>query len=270
MPPGNTATLPTLHDLGPDILRVPAWRRTLELVAPFGLCSGFFVAASREHYVVALLCPVLISFLTYGSISHDLVHRNLALPRWLNEWLLCLTELMTFRSGHAYRCSHLYHHAHFPAPDDLEGRAAGMRWWRALLEGVTLQPRLWRFAMRHCTRDRRWIIGEGAAVLITLALCLALLPLTPLPAAFALLVIAGSWIFPFMTAFIPHDPRGENELTQTRLFRGIVLRIVALQHLYHLEHHLYPQVPHQNWPKLARRIDPDFERLHLRAIRLLF
>jgi beta-carotene hydroxylase len=25
-----------------------------------------------------------------------------------------------------------------------------------------------------------------------------------------------------------------------------------------LEHHLYPMVPHKNWPKLARRLDSYF------------
>ena len=51
-------TLPTLHDLGPEILRVPVWRRALALITPFVLCAAFFVAASRGHYVLALLCPV--------------------------------------------------------------------------------------------------------------------------------------------------------------------------------------------------------------------
>jgi beta-carotene hydroxylase len=48
-------------------------------------------------------------------------------------------------------------------------------------------------------------------------------------------------------------------LTQTRLFRGKVASIIAMEHLYHLEHHLYPAVPHHNWPKLARRLDPYFK-----------
>ena len=47
-------------------------------------------------------------------------------------------------------------------------------------------------------------------------------------------------------------------LRQTRLFRGAFYSLVALDHLYHLEHHLYPQVPHQNWKRLARRLDPHF------------
>ena len=29
--------------------------------------------------------------------------------------------------------------------------------------------------------------------------------------------------------------------------------------LYHLEHHLYPAVPHHHWPALARRLDPYFD-----------
>ena len=83
-------------------------------------------------------------------------------------------------------------------------------------------------------------------------------------------MIGGSWLFPFITSTIPHDPHGADELTKTRLFRGRVLGVLALEHLYHLEHHLYPQIPHHNWPELARRLDPFFESAGLRARRLLF
>jgi beta-carotene hydroxylase len=261
---------PSLDEVGRDLLIVPAWRRAVSLTAPFILAAAFFPLAARGWWIAALACPVLLSFLTYGSISHDLVHRNLGLPKRLNEILLCAIELIAFRSGHAYRFVHLNHHAHFPAADDLEGSAAGMGPIRALFEGLTLQPRLWRFALTRGTRDRAWVIVEIAAVIVLLIGCAALIPLTPIPAVYAVLMIAGSWIFPFITAFIPHDPRGTTALTQTRLFRGRVLSVVALEHLYHLEHHLYPQVPHHNWPALARRLDPFFERNGIAAIRLLF
>jgi beta-carotene hydroxylase len=55
---------------------------------------------------------------------------------------------------------------------------------------------------------------------------------------------------------------------QTRLFRGQVLRWLAFEHLYHLEHHLYPQVPHHRWPELARRLDPFFAEAGVPAIQL--
>ena len=46
--------------------------------------------------------------------------------------------------------------------------------------------------------------------------------------------------------------------------------MIALEHLYHLEHHLYPAVPHHHWKKLADRLEPVFEREGVRARKLLF
>jgi beta-carotene hydroxylase len=260
--------LPPVDVLGRDLLAVPLWRRIVSLTFPFVLAIAFFLLAANGLWISAVVSAMLLTFFTYGSISHDLVHGTLRLPRGLNEALLCAIELISFRSGHAYRVVHLHHHARFPAADDLEGAAARMSWWRALLDGVTLQPRLWAFAFRT-GRDRVWIVSEAIAVLVLLAASIAVIPWT-IAAAYAVLMISGSWLFPFITSFIPHDPDGETELARTRLFRGRVLSILALEHLYHLEHHLYPYVPHHNWPELGRRLDPYFARAGLRARRLLF
>jgi len=140
----------------------------------------------------------------------------------------------------------------------------------ALLDGITLQPRLWFVAMRAAKRERGWIAGEGIAVTVLVCGSVALIPITPLPAIYCALMIAGSWVFPLVTVFIPHNAGATTELTQTKLFRGKVLSIVAAGHLYHLEHHLYPQVPHHCWPKLAQRLDPYFARLGIEPVVLLF
>ncbi len=261
---------PSLDELGRDLLDVPAWRRVVSLTVPFLLTAAFFVLAAHGWWLPALACPVLLSFLTYASTSHDLVHRNLRLPRGLNEILLCAVELLAFRSGHAYRAVHLHHHARFPAEDDLEGAAAGMPWWRALLEGVALQPRLWAFALRRPGAHRPWVRGEVAAVAVLLAGSVAALPWTWLPALYAGLMVGGSWVYPFMTAYVVHDREGAGTLAQTRLFRGRLLGWLALEHLYHLEHHLYPQVPHHRWPELARRLDPYFQRAGVQPVTLWF
>jgi beta-carotene hydroxylase len=262
--------LPTLDALGRDLLRVAAWRRVVSLVAPFVLTTLFFILAGQGEWIAALVCPVLLSFLTYGSISHDLVHRNLGLPKWLNEILLSLIELLAFRSGHAYRAVHLHHHARFPAEDDLEGAAAKMSLVRALVEGIGLQPRLWFFAMRQPGAHRRWAIVECVAAAGLFAASVVAIPFTKAPVVYAVLMILGSWIFPVITAYIPHDARGTDALTQTKLFRGRVLSVIVLEHLYHLEHHLYPGVPHHNWPELAARLDPFFASAGVRPIKLLF
>ena len=276
MRPSSAASeLPSLEILGTDLLYVSGLRRVLSLVTPFLLSAAFFALArvAARHPLIwlgALACPVALSFLTYASTSHDLVHRNLHIPMRVNEALLCAVELLAFRSGHAYRAVHMNHHAHYPDDGDLEGAAAKMSLGRALLEGLTLQYKLWWFALKRPGAHRKWVIGEGAAAVLLLVVCGALWPVTHLPAIYAALMIMGSWVYPLATAYIVHVPEGQDEVHQTRLFRGKLLELVALEHLFHLEHHLYPQVPHQNWPQLARRLDPYFDRMGLKPIKLFF
>lgn len=262
--------LPSLDALGRDLFVLPVWRRVLSLSLPFGLVAAFFVLGARGFWIAALACPVILSFITYGSISHDLVHRSLKLPRWLNDVLLCATELIAFRSGHAYRFTHLHHHARFPEDDDIEARSARLSLAGTLLDGVTLQPRLWLFAFRAAKRERGWIVSEGIAVIGFACASIAIIRATPLPAIYGALMIAGSWIFPLITVYIPHNAAGKTELMRTKLFRGKVLSVIAAGHLYHLEHHLYPQVPHHHWPQLAHRLDAHFARLGIHPVTLLF
>jgi beta-carotene hydroxylase len=140
---------------------------------------------------------------------------------------------------------------------------------RALIDGLTLQFRLYVVALKKPGPHRQWVIVEGVVIALLAAAAVISLKWTILPALYAILMIAGSWIFPIVTVLIPHNASGTDELTRTRLFRGKLLSLLAFEHLYHLEHHLYPQVPHHNWPELARRLDPHFARLGLQPIKLL-
>jgi len=262
--------LPTLSELGKDLVRVSKLQVCLSLLFPFILTAGFFIFCAAQLWLLAFLCPVLLSFYTYGSVSHDLVHRTLGLSKPLNEFLLCAIELLTLRSGHAYRESHLNHHAKFPSDDDLEGAASEMSIPASLLDGMTLQLRIWYHAVRKSKVGRRWMYGEAIAIVAIITLSIGAIPWTVFPLAYCALVIGGSWIFPLITSLIPHNANGDSELTKTRLYRGNFIRLIAMDHLYHLEHHLYPQVPHHKWPELARRLDPYFSKLGVPAIKLWF
>jgi beta-carotene hydroxylase len=273
-PPSATtqpaASFPSLAELGLDLLTISRPRRIGTLLIPFA-CVGLYVAfASLRLWPLAVLSLMYLSFVTYGSISHDLVHRTLGLPRRVNEVLLTIVELLAFRSGHAYRFAHLHHHARFPHDDDVEGAASKMSLLRTLAEGVIFQPRIMIWAARHHGRAHPVVVVEIVLVLTLLALCFALVKVTPIFAVYAVLMIMGSWIIPLVTSYIPHNPAGETAITQTRLFRGRVASVIAMEHLYHLEHHLYPGVPHHNWPKLARRLDPYFKQAGVRPVVLGF
>jgi beta-carotene hydroxylase len=268
--PANRKTIPTLKEIAADLTRISRFRRTLSLALPFLCAALYFCFAALAWWPLAVLALVCLSFVTYGSTSHDLVHRNLGLRKSTNDLLLSLIELLALRSGHAYRLAHLHHHARYPQRDDIEGAAARMSLMRTLLEGLIFQFKIWFWAARQSAPEKSWVIIEGVNCVLLVALALMLYPVTPIFLVYVVLMIMGSWIIPLITSYIPHDPYGEDGLTQTRLFRGRVASIIALEHLYHLEHHLYPAIPHHNWPKLAKRLDTFFEEAGVKPVKLWF
>ena len=262
--------VPPLRELGPDLVQITRRQRLLTLCLPLICCGGYFGCAALGWWALAVLCLMALSFVTYGSISHDLVHRNLGLSSMWNDVLLCALELLALRSGHAYQAAHLHHHARYPSVDDIEARAARMSWVGALAEGFVFQLRIWLWAMTNQRQKRRWVFGEGVGCFVLVAAALALSPRTPVFAVYVALMIMGSWLIPLITSYLPHEPGQNGPLLQTRAFRGVVLSVLALEHLYHLEHHLYPSVPHHNWPKLAKRLDPYLERAGVKPVKLWF
>ncbi|HEV8293121.1 MAG TPA: fatty acid desaturase [Tepidisphaeraceae bacterium] len=261
---------PALNELGLELLRINHFQRVMAVILPFALVVIYITFAHLRWWPAAVLTLMYLSFVTYGSISHDLVHRTLGLPRGLNDFFLSAIELMAFRSGHAYRLAHLHHHARFPHDDDIEGEASKMSLGRTLAEGVIFQPRIMIWAAKRHHREHPIVVVEIALVLAWLIFCFATIRLTPIFAVYAGLMIMGSWIIPLITSYLPHNPEGRTALSQTRLFRGKVASIIAMEHLYHLEHHLYPAVPHHNWAKLARRLDPYFKEAGVEAVVLWF
>lgn len=254
-----------------DLAAITATQRVITLALPFGCVALFFGFAALGWWLPAVATLMGLSFLTYGSTSHDLVHGSLGLRKSTNDFFLSVIELLALRSGHAYRLAHLHHHARYPAPDDIEGAAAGMSLLGALREGFSYNFKLYFWALRQKRHDTYWVRLEGVACLLILALAVGLAWLGhPVLLIYAALMLMGSWLLPLMTSYLPHRPREQNALRQTRLFRGRVASVIAMEHLYHLEHHLYPAIPHHHWPELAKRLDPYFEQQGVEPTKLWF
>ncbi|MFC5750565.1 fatty acid desaturase [Actinomadura rugatobispora] len=86
---------------------------------------------------------------------------------------------------------------------------------------------------------------------------------------YATMMIAGSWVYPLLTVHLPHRHYGEDPLTQTHTLRGRVVPALFLELTYHLEHHLYPQVPSHHLARLARRLDPFLDAAGVRPRRVI-
>src|SRR3954471_24252030 len=93
---------PALAELGLDLLHINRFQRAMAVITPFALVAVYITLAHFRLWALAVLTVMYLSFVTYGSISHDLVHRTLGLPRRVNDFFLSAIELMAFRSGHAY------------------------------------------------------------------------------------------------------------------------------------------------------------------------
>ena len=250
---------PSLAELGDDLLEVSRFRLCTTLAIPFLFMASYAFFAYQQWWTLAVVSVMGLSFVTYGSTSHDLVHRTLGLSRGLNDLCLSLIELLSLRSGTAYRLSHLHHHAHLLGADDIEGAAAFRGFWNAIFVGPAMQIRIWTWAWEHHPRKRRELALEAIGIASLISVSLVATAWSPAPIVYVTLVAAGSWLFPLVTVYFPHDGDAIDPLKKTRLFRGWFFHTIAFGHLYHLEHHLYPAVPHHHWKSLADRLDPYFD-----------
>jgi beta-carotene hydroxylase len=245
--------IPKLADLGPDLLVTTARRRTFTLTLPYLGVALFAGAAAAGWWPLTPLIAFGI-FVAVVTATHDVVHRSLGLGRRSTEWALFLLGAVLLESGHAYRATHLQHHRTFPSEDDPEGRPADQSALGAILYGPFFLPRLWWWAFQRGRGGQRaWLLAEaavpfaavGAGALVWRGLLV-----------YATMMIVGSWVYPLLTVHLPHRGYGDTPLTQTHTLRGRVIPALFLELTYHLEHHLYPQVPSHRLARLAERLDP--------------
>jgi beta-carotene hydroxylase len=242
---------PSLDELGRDLLVTRPWRRRWALARP-GLGLAAYAGAARAGIWPVALLAALATFVASLAVAHDLVHGTLGVGRRATDWALFLTGSTLLLSAHAYRVTHRRHHRAFPGPDDPEGAPALSTPLGVLVRAPLYLPRLWVWAFRR-GGQRGWLVAE--ALVPAAALAAGICVSRPL-LVYALLGLALGWLNPLVSVYLPHHHPGEEPVHQTRALRGRLLPRLLLQLPYHLEHHLYPQVPGHHLGELARRLEP--------------
>ena len=249
--------IPDLKKFGSDLTSTTSFQRWNSLLRPY---LGLLMYALVSYYALWWITPVIVFyiFVTVVTVTHDVVHGSIGLTPRQTEWVLFLTGAVLLESGHAYRISHLQHHRNFPNEDDPEGDPARMSFWKAVAYGPVFLFKLYVFALSKTrgSKQFKWIVAEGMWSFAWVIIGVVLLPYTFAVLWYVILVIVGSWVYPLLTVHLPHKDYGDTPITQTRSLRGKIIPSIFLELTYHLEHHLYPQVPSHNLKKLSRRIDP--------------
>lgn len=223
------------------------------------------------------LTPLLVFliFVAVVTVTHDVVHGTLGMSRRQTDVALFLMGAVLMESGHAYRITHHRHHAAFPAETedaDPEGYPAHISLIGALAYGPVFLWRLWWWAWQKSVGrrgQRAWLLVEGVLPWWVAGVGVALWQTMPYVLLYALLAIVGSWVYPLLTVYLPHKDFGDTPLTQTHTLRGHIIPALFLELTYHLEHHLYPQVPSHHLKRLALRLDPFFARAGVTIWRVL-
>ena len=255
--------LPRLDELGTDLLLTTRKQRWLALVRPFiGLACYCIAVYFRQWWLAPIL--VFLIFVAVVTVTHDVVHRSLGMTQRQTEWALFLMGSVLMESGHAYRTTHVQHHKYFPADEDEdpEGYPAHIGLLGAIFYGPVFLYRLWWWAFRRSkkrTGQRVWMIVEILIPISVFTTGIFLWKTMPAILVYAVLALVGSWVYPLLTVYLPHKDFGDTPLTQTHTLRGTIIPALFLELTYHLEHHLYPQVPSHNLAELARRLDPFFK-----------
>jgi fatty acid desaturase len=272
--------------LGP-LTRLDPLRSTLAVAQTFGLLALVIgLAIAFWSWWAAAIAVVLVAPLQHALfvLAHDAAHYRLYETRWLNDAVGRLCGTIAGVSMCAYRVIHRLHHNHLYGPQDPDialhggyprGKAYLARKLAKDLAGFTAFKTFSYFfglpAANVETGKAERPLDDTSARLRTAALrdrwtVLGFHVIAPIVAfasgwGWQYLVL---WVLPLLTVLQPilrlraicehgavTDYGSPLTAARTNLAPAWVRYLMFPHHVnYHVEHHLYPAVPHYNLPRL--------------------
>ena len=194
-------------------------------------------------------------------LSHEGHHNVLFRNRFLNHVVSVAFCIPLLHSSTAYRVLHELHHKFLGGPgdpDDYRNYTSnsrvrwGLQWIRLTIAALVYVPMIPIVAWRRANRaDRTRVALECAVIAAVVIPAVAIVPIH---------ILMQVWVIPgVLVGYIagvrgltqhvltdPHDP-----LLASRSVRSNrVVAFLMLNENFHLEHHLFPEVPSYNLPRL--------------------
>ena len=242
---GTMLSLSSLHSTWPGIARFG------------GGLLGVVVSAIALNAFVLLL--------------HEGMHHTLFANRWANHWVGALLGFPLLISFTAYQVMHIRHHQFLGDPrdpDDYENYTHNpAKLWRMHYGRLLCGAFLYLFLIpilswRHgSSTDRRRVVSEYLLMAAAWIAAVAIVPGEALLWCWGLPVILVGYMTN-VRGFTQHGITDAHDpfLASRTVRPNRLVEFCLLNENYHLEHHLFPEVPSYHLPVLHELIEPHLPR----------
>ncbi len=108
------------------------------------------------------------------------------------------------------------------------------------------------FGLTHGSRRNRTLVAIDMVLILTVV-ATAFITMHPVLVYHVLVMILANTMVGFFAVWSVHH--GCDEIVYARSERHLFINLLTFNLLYHIEHHLFPAVPTNHLPELAKRLD---------------
>jgi len=217
-----------------------------------------------SNWTVVSIIASFYFFLTGLRVTHNAFHYCLGLSRWATDIVMFILSGLMLGSLHAIQYTHLQHHRDCLGRDDIEGSVSKQGFWEAIIKGPLFPFRIHREALKRANKKAKcWIVAELSMNIVWITSVWFWFEVDVFVIALRihifLMVVAYALSAFFAVWTVHHDSENKQGETahwdNSRTMRSKWKSILFYNMFYHIEHHLFPQIPTCHLPELAKRLD---------------
>lgn len=251
-----------------DLRSLTLCQKIINVILPLPFLGVAWWAIVQGYLLLALIGWYAFFTASFRQ-AHDCYHRTIGIHHQYAEVILYCLSFLLLTSTHAVKETHLLHHKNPLAEEDIETRYYKVTWYEAILGGFS---HWWSLQTQGYAMAK---IANKQKILIDFALMGCMLFLSIILMIFlnfyvllfhVCIVCLGNLFVGFIAGWVVHRGCDSHSMT-ARTERSWLVNKLTFNMWFHQEHHLFPAVPANNLPKLAKRLD-EFAP-HLTELRVL-